>query len=333
MTDATDLHKAAVLLMSLPLDEAAQLLAKLHPAQIEAVSIEIARIGQLDGDEQQSVIRQFAEVNPEALGSDAGGLELAQNLVEKALGSDAADTLDNVRQSVESVPFGFLKYIDTQNVLTFIMDEHPQTIAVILSHLPPSYGATIIAELPPERQLAVVRRIATMGETSPEVIREVEKGLERRMASVMSQSFENAGGVPAAAEILNLTDRSTERSLMENLGQEDPELVEEIRRLMFVFDDITSMADKDVQTVLKNVENSQWAMAMKGSSEQLKSKILGNMSTRAADLLREEMEYLGQVRVSEVEAMQQQVVDVIRRLEDADEITLHVNEEEEQFIQ
>ena len=170
------------------------------------------------------------------------------------------------------MPFSFLQSVDSQNLMTFIIDEHPQTIALILSHLPPSYGAEIIAGLPSDRQLAVIRRIAIMGQTNPEIIQEVERGLESRMSSVMSQQFEKAGGVSTVAEILNVTDRATERGLLENLAQEDPDLVEEIRRLMFVFEDINKFSGKDVQTVLKNVETSQWAMALKGASEELKQK-------------------------------------------------------------
>lgn len=158
-------------------------------------------------------------------------------------------------------------------------------------------------------------------------------GLEIRMSSVMSQQFEKAGGVESVAEILNVIDRATERSLLENLAQEDPDLVEEIRRLMFVFEDINKFADRDIQTVLKNVENSQWAMALKGATEELKQKILGNMSKRAAGLLIEEMEYLGPVRASNVEQVQQQIVDIIRRLEDMGEITISAGEEEERFVQ
>ena len=184
-----------------------------------------------------------------------------------------------------------------------------------------------------EQQLLVVQRIASMGQTSPEIIEEVERGLESRMSSVMSQSFENAGGVGSVAEMLNVSDRATERALLENLAQEDAELVEEIRRLMFVFEDINKLGDKDVQSVLKNVESAQWAMALKGASEELKQKILGNMSQRATQMLTEEMEYLGPVRLSEVESVQQQIVDIIRRLEDAGQISTHVDEQDEEMIQ
>jgi flagellar motor switch protein FliG len=328
----SDIRKAAILLMSLPEEQAAQLLSKLAPKQVEQVSIEIARLGRLSSDEQEAVIREFADANPNSLGLAGGGIDVAKALVEKALGNKANQTLDVVRQSIEALPFGFLKKVDPQNLLTFIIDEHPQTIALILSHLPPAYGAEIIKGLPTERQLAVIRRIAHMGQTNPEVIHEVERGLETRMASLMQQSFEKAGGVNSVAEILNVSDRATERALLEALAQDDPELVEEIRRLMFVFDDLTRLSDKDIQTVLKNVETAQWALALKGASAELKQKIMGNMSQRAAAMLAEEMEYRGAVRLSEVEAVQQQIVDIVRRLEDAGEITVHAADESEQMI-
>jgi len=329
-----DIHKAAVLLMSLPRDQAAQLMGKLDPKQVEAVSIEIAKLGAIAPEEQEQAILDFAHANPNALTGGQGGLDVARSLVEQALGKSAGATLDNVRQSIEALPFGFLQKVDSQNLLTFIVDEHPQTIAVILSHVPPSQAADIISGLSGPRQLSVVRRIATMGQSSPEIIHEVERGLENRMASVMSQQFEKAGGVESVAEIFNVIDRPTEKALLENLAQEDPDLVEEIRRLMFVFEDIAKFSDRDIQAVLKNVESSQWAMALKGASEELKEKILGNMSKRASTLLIEEMDYLGPVRASTVEQVQQQIVDVMRRLEDANELTLHTDdEEEERFIQ
>jgi flagellar motor switch protein FliG len=322
-----------VLLLSLPEDAAALIISKLNPKQVEAVSIEIAKLDSVSGDEQETVIREFAEVNPNQLDTRAGGLDLAKALLERSLGNKASSTLDNIRQSIEAVPFSFLQKVDSQNLLTFLVDEHPQTIALILSHIPPSQASDILAGLPPERQIAVIRRIATMGQTSPEMIHEVEDGLERRMASVMSQSFENAGGVESVAEILNVIDRSTERMILEDIAQDDPDLVEDIRRLMFVFEDIAKFSDRDIQTVLKNVDNSQWAVALKGASDELKEKTLNNMSKNASELLMEEMDYLGPVRLSEVEQTQQQIVDIIRRLEDAGELTIQHGDEEEEFIQ
>jgi flagellar motor switch protein FliG len=327
-----DIHSAAILLMTLPEDTAGELMSKLDAKQVEQVSIEIARTRSYGADEQERAIKEFADANP-TLGGLGGGIELAKTLIQKALGSNAAAALSNIRQSIEAVPFGFLRNVDSQNLLTYIIDEHPQTIALIMSHLPAAFGAEILAGLPEARRLSVIRRIATMGRTNPEIIREVEKGLERRMSSVMSQSFENAGGVEAVAEILNVSDRTTERAIMESLGAEDGELVDEIRRLMFVFEDISRFADKDIQTVLKNVETSAWAMALKGASEGLKEKVLKNMSERAAQTLREEMEYLGPAKRSVVEAKQQEIVDVIRKLEDSGEIDLNAINEEEELVQ
>jgi flagellar motor switch protein FliG len=332
LVPSVEIRKAAVLLASLPEEEAAQLMAKLHPKQVEAVSIEIAKLGHISGDEQSLAIREFAEVNPAAFGVSAGGIDLAKSLVEKALGKNAAGTLENVRQQIEAMPFAFLQKADPAHLLTFVLDEHPQTIALVLSHMSPQKAAAVIAGLPADRQLSVIRRVARMGQTSPEIVKLVERGLEQRMSAVAGQSFETAGGVESVAEILNVTDRAVERSLLESLAQEDPDLVEEIRRRMFVFEDISKFAMKDIQTVLKNVENSQWALALKTASEELKQKVLGNMSTRAAEMLKEEMDYLGPVKRSAVEQMQQAIVDVVRRLESNGEITINAGEETEELV-
>jgi flagellar motor switch protein FliG len=328
----SDVHKAAVLLTALPEEEAAAVMSRLDPKQVEVVSIEIARLSTISPDEQEQVILQFADSNPGNAG-EAGGLDRAKSLVQKALGKNAGSTLDTIRQSIEAVPFAFLRNIDNQNILTYVIDEHPQTIALILSHLPPAAGSAILAGLPADRQLAVVQRIANMGQTSPDIIKEVEAGLERRMSSVVSQSFENAGGISSVAEMLNVIDRATERTILESLAQEVPALVEEIRRLMFVFEDLAKFSDKDMQIVLKNVETSQWATALKGCSNELKEKVFKNMSSRAGDLLREEMGYLGAVKLSVVEQKQQEIVDVIRRLEDSGELELNAASEAEELVQ
>jgi flagellar motor switch protein FliG len=329
----SDIHNAAVLLTTLPEEEAVSVMGKLDPKQVEQVSIEIARLKAVGSEEQERVIMEFAQSNPAAVGSNSGGLDLAKSLVQKALGNKANDTLDNIRHSIEAVPFAFLRQIDSQNILTYIIDEHPQTIAVILSHLPAGVSAEILAGLPTDRQLSVVQRIAAMGQTSPEIIQEVEQGLENRMSSVMSQSFENAGGVEAVAKMLNVSDRATERTLLENLTQENASLVDEIRRLMFVFEDICKFPDKDIQSILKNVETSQWSLALKGSSEDLKQKVFSNMSKRAGEMLTEEMEYLGAVKLSVVEQKQQEIVDIVRHMEDSGEVELNTSGEEEELVQ
>jgi len=329
----SDIHSAAVLLTTLPEEEAVSVMGMLDPKQVEMVSIEIARLKAIGADEQEQVIMDFAKSNPAAVGLHSGSLDLAKTLVQKALGNNAHDTLDNIRHSIEAVPFAFLRQIDSQNILTYIIDEHPQTIALVLSHLPANVSSEILAGLPTDRQLSVVQRIATMGQTSPDIIQEVEQGLEKRMSSVMSQSFENAGGVEAVAEMLNVSDRATERTLLENLTQENSNLVEEIRRLMFVFEDICKFSDKDIQAILKNVETSQWSLALKGASEELKQNIFSNMSQRASEMLAEEMEYLGAVKLSAVEQKQQEIVDIIRRLEDSGDIELNASGEEEELVQ
>jgi len=240
--------------------------------------------------------------------------------------------LSVLQQTIESLPFAFLQKADPQNILSFILDEHPQTIAVVICHVPPATGAAILNGLPQPKQLAVIRRIAEMGQTNPEAIEEIEHALERRLSMVASQSFRKAGGVPAVAEILNVTDRATERVVLESLGKESPELVEEIRRLMFVFEDISKLADKDIQLLLKNVETAQWAMALKGATANLQEKIMRNMSQRAAEMLKEEMEFLGKVKVSEVEAVQQKIVDVVRSLEESGQLARPTSDAEEEFI-
>lgn len=331
-TITAGVRKAAVLLMSLEEDDAAKLLSGLPRRYVETVSIAIAQLDTVTGSEQEKIISEFVKSRPSALSPNAGGLDKAKNLVKKALGSEAGDTLSVLQQTLEALPFGFLHKADPQNILSFMMDEHPQTIAMVLSNIPPAVAAGVLNGLGAPKQLEVIQRIAEMGQTSPDAIDEVENALTTRMALFMTQAYQKAGGVPAVAEMLNVTDRATERTILEGLGKQRPELVEEIRRLMFVFEDLIKLGDKDIQSVLKNVDNSQWALALKGASQPLQDKILGNMSQRAADMLREEMEFLGKVRLSEVEGMQQQIVDIVRTLEDSGQISRPSGDQEEEFV-
>jgi flagellar motor switch protein FliG len=329
---STGVRKAAVLLMALEEDEAAMLMARLPLQQVEAVSLAIAQMDEVSGFEQEKIIGEFFSSQPSALVTSSGGLDRAKSLVKKALGKDAGDMISMLQQTLESVPFSFLQKADAQNILSFIMDEHPQTVALVISHVPPATGAAILTGLPPQKQLGVVRRIAEMGQTSPEAIVEVETALEMRMALFMSQSFQKVGGVPAVAEILNVSDRATERNILESLAADSSELVSEIRRLMFVFEDISKLQDKDIQSILKNVETAQWAMALKGASQGLQEKVMRNMSTRAAEMLKEEMSFLGRVKVSDVEGVQQKIVDIVRSLEDSGQLSRPSAEGEEEFV-
>lgn len=327
-----DIHKAAILLLSLEKPLAAEVLSQMPRDMVESVTLRIAKLEDVTKEQQEAVIKEFYKEAQERTHIETGGLDFANDLLAQSLGADGAgEILESVRQSMSSVPFGFLHRAGADSLLTFIQDEHPQTIALIMSHLPAPMAAELLSGLPSTKQLDVICRVANMEQTSPEVVRDVESSLERRMRSMFNQQMEKAGGVPLVAQILNVTDRMTNKGILENLEAEDPELVDEIRRLMFVFDDLLKLDNKAIQSLLKEVDNSQWAVALKGASEEIRQKVLGNLSQRAAELLKEEMEYLGPVKLSDVESMQQQIVDAVRRLEDAGEIEVNTGENE-QFI-
>ncbi len=325
----TGIRKAAVVLLSLDKALAAEVMSQLRKEEVEALTMEIARLDDVTKEEQDGAIEEFYNQGVARVHIERGVMDYAHDLLEQSLGKDKASAiLDNVKQSLSSVPFGFLHKAGPENLLTFVVEEHPQTIALILSHLPSALAAQVLSGLPSTKQLEVVRRVATMEQTSPEVIRDVEKSLEGRMTTTFNQQLEKAGGVSAVAQMLNVTDRMTNKSILESLEQESPELVDQIRRLMFVFDDLMKLDDKSIQALLKEVENAQWALALKGASEELRTKIMGNLSQRAAAMLLEEIQYLGPVRVSDVEAAQQAIVDTVRRLEDSGEIVVSAGDAE-----
>lgn len=321
--ELTGIRKSAILLLSVGQDTAAEILKRLDREQIEEISREIAAMEGVTARQRDSVVNEFYHLALANNYLEEGGLEYAKALLQKTLpADDAKRIIDQVAQAIQSSPFSFLQKAESENLLTFIQDEHPQTIALILAHLHPDKASEILVGLPSAKQIEVVKRIANMEQTNPEVIHEVERGLEHRLSAIVNQSFEKVGGVETVAEMLNLADRATEKAIMEGLEAEDPELVESIRRLMFVFEDILHVNDKGIQAVLKEVDNDELALALKTASDELKEKIFRNMSERAAQLIKEDMEYMGPVRVSDVEAAQQKVVDVVRRLEDAGEIII-----------
>jgi flagellar motor switch protein FliG len=321
--ELTGIRKSAILLLSLEQDQAAEILRRLPGEAVEEVSREIASIGQIPLQMRKEVFTEFYNVALANSYLSEGGLEYAKSLLRKSLNEDdASRVIKQVTQQVQTTPFSFLQKAESENLLTFIQDEHPQTIALILAHLPSQKASEILVGLPGQKQIEVVKRVANMEQTNPEVIKEVERGLEHRLSDIVSQTFEKAGGVDTVAEILNLADRSTEKGIMEGLEAEDPELVEQIRRLMFVFEDILLVNDKGIQSVLKEVDNEELALALKTASQELRDKIFKNMSERASQLIQEDMQYMGPVRVSDVEAAQQKIVDVVRRLEDSGEIII-----------
>jgi flagellar motor switch protein FliG len=322
-TDNTGVRKAAVLLISLSQDQAAEIMKRLPLEAAEEIGREIASLDQVTSQARREVFGEFYGLALANAYVVEGGLDYAKSLLKRSLSAEEADrVIKQVTQQVQTTPFSFLQKAESENLLTFIQDEHPQTIALILAHLPPVKASEILVGLPSQKQIEVVKRIANMEQTNPEVIKEVERGLEHRLSDIVSQTFEKAGGVNTVAEMLNLADRSTEKGIMEGLEAEDPDLVEQIRRLMFVFEDIMLLNDKGIQSVLKEVDNDALSLALKTASDELKQKIFKNMSERAAQLIQEDMQYMGPVRVSDVESAQQKIVDVVRRLEDAGEIII-----------
>ncbi|HEV2294368.1 MAG TPA: flagellar motor switch protein FliG [Tepidisphaeraceae bacterium] len=322
-SDLNGVRKSAILLLSLEQDQAAEILKRLPAEAVEEVSREIASIGEISLATRKDIFGEFYNLALANSYLSEGGLEYAKSLLRKSLSEDdASRVIKQVTQQVQTTPFSFLQKAESENLLTFIQDEHPQTIALILAHLPAQKASEIMVGLPSQKQIEVVKRIANMEQTNPEVIKEVERGLEHRLSDIVSQTFEKAGGVDTVAEILNLADRSTEKGIMEGLEAEDPDLVEQIRRLMFVFEDILLVNDKGIQSVLKEVDNEALSLALKTASEDLKQKIFKNMSERASQLIQEDMQFMGPVRVSDVEQAQQKIVDIVRRLEDSGDIII-----------
>lgn len=318
-----ELKRAAIVLLSLDKPKAARVLNHLPKDLMELVSLEIARTDDVTRTEQEEAIDEFRKAVDSRTVIERGSLDLAGELLSQSIGEEeASEIIKNIRDSLKSVPFGFLHKFKAEDVLNFISEEQPQTIALIMSNLPTGLAADILKDLPPDKQLDVVRRVASMEQTSPEFVEMVEASLKNRMVSLFGQQSDQVGGVPLVAQILNVADRTTSKNILDTMGQESEELVEEIQRLMFVFDDIAKLDDKSIQAVLKEVDNSQWAMALKGASPEIREKILGNLSKRAAENLEEEMGYLGPVRVSDVETVQQEIVDTVRRLEEAGTITV-----------
>ena len=317
------LSKAAILLMSLETASASAMLKQLQPEQVEEVTRELAGLGRVSTELRNAVVEEYYSLSIASQYVNEGGLEYAKVLLKESLEAGVADrVLQQIQTQVQKTPFAFLQKAESENLLTFIQEEHPQTIALIVCHLPHHKAAEIMAGLPLQKQIEVIKRIANMEQTNPEVIKEVERGLESRLSSMLMQSMEKAGGIPTVAEILNLADRATEKSIMEGLEAEDPELVEEIRRLMFVFEDVLKVDDKGIQGILKEIDNDELALALKTASTELQNKIFKNMSERAAALIKEDMQYMGPVRVSDVESAQQRIVDIVRRLEDSGEIMI-----------
>ena len=316
-------EKAATLLITLGPEKSAKIFKHLKEEEIEQLTLEIANTSSVSPQTKEKVLSEFYEICLAQQYIAEGGIGYAKELLEKALGEEKAkDVIGKLTASLQVRPFEFIRKTDPSQLLNFIQDEHPQTIALILSYLPASQASMVVSSLPPEKQADVARRIAQMDRTSPDVIKQVEKVLERKLSSLVNQDYTIVGGVDAIVSILNSVDRGTEKHIMETLEVEEPELADEIRKKMFIFEDILSLDDRAIQRVLRDVDNSDLALALKGATEEVQNVILNNLSKRLAVMIKEDMEYMGPVRMKDVEEAQQKIVNIIRKLEDSAEIVI-----------
>ena len=316
-------EKAATLLITLGPEKSAKIFKHLKEEEIEQLTLEIANTSSVSPQTKEKVLSEFYEICLAQQYIAEGGIGYAKELLEKALGEEKAkDVIGKLTASLQVRPFEFIRKTDPSQLLNFIQDEHPQTIALVLSYLPASQASMVVSSLPPEKQADVARRIAQMDRTSPDVIKQVEKVLERKLSSLVNQDYTIVGGVDAIVSILNSVDRGTEKHIMETLEVEEPELADEIRKKMFVFEDILSLDDRAIQRVLRDVDNSDLALALKGATEEVQNVILNNLSKRLAVMIKEDMEYMGPVRMKDVEEAQQKIVNIIRKLEDSAEIVI-----------
>ncbi|USG67924.1 flagellar motor switch protein FliG [Brevibacillus ruminantium] len=316
-------QKAAILLISLGPEVSAQVFKHLREDEIEQLTLEIANVRKVDTDEKDKILAEFHQIAVAQEVISQGGITYAKEILQKALGeTKAMDIINRLTANLQVRPFDFARKADPGQILNFIQNEHPQTIALVLSYLEPQQAAMILSALPQERQAEVAKRIALMDSTSPEVITQVEQVLEQKLSATVTQDYTQAGGIEAIVAVLNGVDRGTERTILDSLEIQDPELAEEIKKRMFVFEDIATLDNRSIQRVIRDVENADLQLALKVASEEVREVIFRNMSKRMADTFKEEMEFMGPVRLRDVEEAQSRIVAIIRRLEEAGEIII-----------
>ncbi|SEB03349.1 flagellar motor switch protein FliG [Thalassobacillus cyri] len=319
----TGKQKAAILLISLGPDVSAQVYKHLTEEEIEKLTLEISSVQKVNSKQKEEILEQFHQI---ALAQDyitQGGVGYAKTVLEKAMGEqEAANIIGRLTSSLQVRPFDFARKADPAQILNFIQNEHPQTIALVLSYLDSAQSAQVLSELPQEMQADIAKRIALMDSTSPEIISQVEQILERHLSSTGTQDYTQTGGIPAVVEVLNGVDRSTERTILDALEIQDPDLAEEIKKRMFVFEDIVTLDNRAIQRVIREVENDDLRLSLKVASEEVKEIVFNNMSQRMAETFQEEMEFMGPVRLKDVEEAQTRTVAVIRRLEEVGEIVI-----------
>jgi flagellar motor switch protein FliG len=329
----TGKRKAAVLLAALGRDSAAEIYRFLTESELEMLTMELANLGKIDTDMIDSVYEDFHEIGIAQKYITMGGVEYARSILEEALGgSKAEEVVARLSTFLQVSPFDFVRRTDPKAISNFIINEHPQTIALVMAYLEPAHASFLLGSLNPEKQAEVALRLALLDRTSPDVIREIERVMEKNLSAITSQEFSSAGGVDALVDILNKVDRATEKSILEALGDRDPELADKIKNMMFIFEDITHLDDRSVQQVLREVDTKELSLALKGVSEEVAEKVYRNMSKRAASMLQEEMEFMGPVRLRDVETSQQRIVNIIRQLEDQGDIIIAKGGEEELIV-
>ncbi|MFW5862650.1 MAG: flagellar motor switch protein FliG [Spirochaetota bacterium] len=329
----TGRQKAAIFLVSLGSDVSSEIFKHLREDEIEQLTFEIARLDKIEPDDKDKVLMEFQELMMAQDFISSGGIDYAREVLERALGTQKAiDIVNRLTSSLQVRPFDFIRRTDPSHLLNFIQGEHPQTIALILAYLDPQKGAQILSGLNHQIQADVAKRIAIMDRTSPDVLREVERVLERKLSTLASEDYTSAGGIDAIVEVLNNVDRGTEKIIIEALEEEDPELAEEIKKRMFIFEDIVLLDDRSIQKVLREVDTQDLAKALKGVDAEVQEKIFRNMSKRAASLLREDMDFMGPIRLRDVEEAQQKIVNIIRKLEEAGDIIVARAGEEELVV-
>ncbi|AFV02563.1 MAG: flagellar motor switch protein FliG [Dehalobacter sp. 4CP] len=319
----TGLQKAAVLLITLGPERSSEIIKFLSEPEIEQLTLEMSNMRKVSEEQRDSVIDEFHKMCLASNYIAQGGIEYARDVLERALGQQRAfDIIGRLSSSLKMRPFDIVRRTDPKQLFSFIQGEHPQTISLIMTHLPPDKAATILASLPQDLQAEVTKRIALMGRTSPEVLKEIEKVLENKISNLAPTDYTSSGGMQSVVDMLNRADPGTLKTVMDVLEMDDPDLAEQIKRQMFVFDDVILLDDRSVQLVLREVETKDLALALKGSNEDVTQKILTNMSSRSAGMLKEDMQFMGPVRLREVEEAQQKIVKVIRKLEEAGAIVI-----------
>ena len=315
--------KAAIVMVALGSEASSQIFKNLDESEIEKLSTEIARLDNVTSQIREAVLEEFHNLAIAHQYVTQGGLDYAREILESALGPrKAKEILEKVQQTIRTTGFNLLENVDPKQIVNFIQKEHPQTIALLLAHMEPKNAAPIVSALPQELQVDVATRIATMESISPETLDQVEEVLVSQIKSLFGGDVSEIGGVKAVAEMLNSVDRGAEKNMLGNLERENPELATEIKNLMFVFEDVLLLDDRSMQRVLKEIDTKDLSMALKGASEELQEKFFRNMSSRAAEMIREDMEFMGPIRLKDVEEVQQRIVDVIRRLEEDGEIII-----------